>query len=248
MLRRIVEIDEEKCDGCGLCIPSCHEGAIQLVDGKAKLISDIYCDGLGDCLGHCPKGAITLVERDADEYSEEAVKELAKQKSVKEAVTAPQPLACGCPGTLSRSLDRSKTPSEHHEAKPAHIPSTLENWPVQLHLISPGSPWLKGANLLIAADCVPFAFADFHGKFLKGRKLIICCPKLDDTAGYAEKLIAIFSNCDIASVEVVHMEVPCCMGLVKLVRSAIAASGERIPMFVSRIGIEGEVQDRSFMG
>ncbi len=255
MLRKIVVIDEDKCDGCGLCIPACHEGALQLVDGKARLVSDIYCDGLGDCLGHCPQDAITVEERDAEEFDEEAVKarmEALKQKKAAHATAAApapahEPLPCGCPGTMSRTLERSTAPAPQKPTAPTGDGSSqLTNWPVQLKLIPPDAPYLRNANILFAADCAGFAIPDFHEKFLKGRVLMVGCPKLDDPEPYIAKLARIFATQGIKSVEVLHMEVPCCTGIIRIVREAIARSGASVPVFTTRIGIHGEVQDRKF--
>jgi Pyruvate/2-oxoacid:ferredoxin oxidoreductase delta subunit len=264
-VRTVVQIDEDKCDGCGLCVPGCAEGALQIVDGKAKLVSDIYCDGLGACLGECPQGAITLVEREAEEFDEKAVKQRLKEmdrkpiahdheydhghghsaeaaKAGKEKV---EDLACGCPGTLSQKFDRPQATAPSHGGGPAAA-SMLGNWPVQIMLVPPKAPYLDGADLLIAADCAPFAYGDFHRRFLEGKTLLVGCPKLDSVDVYLEKLTAIFRDNDIRSIGVVYMEVPCCGGLVQLVKSALDKSGRRISTTLYKIGIKGDfVEERA---
>jgi len=228
MIRKIISIDEEKCDGCGLCVPSCAEGALQIVNGKARLVKDSFCDGLGNCLGDCPRGAITIEERDADPFDEEAVKEHLEK---------PQTPG-GCPGMAAMSFgERRQKESETGKA----VPSMLGQWPVQLHLVSPAAPYWKNADVLIAASCVPVAFGDFQNRLLKNRRIVIACPKLDRTEGYVEKLTEIFRHNDIASVTVAHMEVPCCSGLVAMVERALADSGKVLPYRRVKIGIQGQV-------
>jgi len=263
-VRTVVHIDEEKCDGCGLCVPGCEEGALRIVNGKAKLVSDVYCDGLGECLGHCPQGAITLIEREAAEFDEKAVKE----KMTEKKRNAPsgcggtktpgqgsggevEKLACGCPGTLARKLERGQEQAqETREAPPGFPqPSRLENWPVQIGLVPVQAPWLEGADLVIAADCAPFAYGDFHRRFLPGKVLMIGCPKFDDVQGYVEKLAAIFREKNIRSIHVVHMEVPCCNGLINVVRKALEKSGRNIPTTLFKVGVKGDfVEERILPG
>ncbi len=228
MIRKIISIDEEKCDGCGLCVPSCAEGALQIVNGKAKLVKDSFCDGLGNCLGDCPRGAITIEEREADPFDEEAVKEHLEK---------PQAHA-GCPGMAAMSFGE---PWEERPEPGSTVPSMLGQWPVQLHLVSPAAPYWKNADVLIAASCVPVAFGDFQNRLLKNRRIVIACPKLDRTEGYVEKLTEIFRHNDIASVTVAHMEVPCCSGLVAMVERALADSGKVLPYRKVKIGIQGQV-------
>jgi len=234
ILREIIKIDEEKCNGCGLCAKACAEGAIEIIDGKAKLVSEVYCDGLGACIGECPEGALTIEKREAEEFDEEATEihlhELKKRK---------EPVFQGCPGSMARSIQRSVVPSDYepHEA----VSSQLGNWPVQLMLISPNAPYLQGADLLLTADCVPFALADFHSRFLKGKPVIIGCPKLDDGQYYVEKLTEIFKKANINSLTIVHMEVPCCFGLSNIVSKAMVASGKNIPVDDYTVSIHGEV-------
>jgi ferredoxin len=236
MKRKIIRIDESKCNGCGLCAGACAEGAITIINGKARLVSEVYCDGLGACIGECPQDALTIEERDAAEFDERAVaRHLAEQK-------ANEPMPCGCPGTMARTLpDRSATAQAHSASAEAVTPSRLGNWPVQLRLAPVFAPFFKDAHLVIAADCAAYAFADFHKRFLSGRALVIACPKLDDTSTYREKLAQILRQNGIKSVEVVHMEVPCCFGLVQLVRQAIEESGVRAPLTLTKIGIRGEI-------
>lgn len=237
MIRKIVRIDEEKCNGCGECVPSCAEGAIQIVDGKARLLADNLCDGLGACLGDCPLGAITIEEREADEFDEEAVEEHLKAAAPAPRAAHAAPASApggGCPSARVQSFAPAAggCPS---------APSRLAQWPVQLHLVPPSAPFLRGADLLLAADCAPFAYPDFHETLLKGKALLIACPKLDDTSPYLDKLTAMLSQNDIRSLTVVHMEVPCCSGLIHLARQALAASGRDIPLHTVRVVIRGEL-------
>lgn len=291
MRRQVIRIDEEKCDGCGLCVPNCPEGALRMVDGKAKLVSDVYCDGLGACIGRCPQGAITIEEREAEAYDErrvidgmakrgdetvrghlEHLEEHGQDDYIREAIqymierdldipeefrqsryfssngTGESPAVqgsgaagCGCPG--SRVVDMRGSKEQQHaqsEKTGARRSSRLQQWPVQIHLVPPNAPSLEGADILIAADCVPFAYADFHEDLLRGRIVLVGCPKLDDAAFYREKLASIFAENDIRTVTVAHMEVPCCFGMGSIVKSAITASGKEIPYDEVMIGIGGE--------
>ncbi len=237
MKRKIVEIDQEKCNGCGLCVSACHEGAIQMINGKAKLVSDSYCDGLGACLPACPTDAIRIVEREAEAFSEEAVK-------ARQAAVVP-PMPCGCPGTMAKALKPtlSITPepvSATAGAVGTPATSQLTNWPVQIKLVSPNAPYLQGASLLIAADCTAFSFADFHARFMRNKVTLIGCPKLDE-GDYAEKLTEILRVNDIRKVTVVRMEVPCCGGIVAAVQQALINSGKMIPWQVVILSREGRV-------
>ncbi len=257
-VRKIIIIDEEKCDGCGLCVDACHEGAIQLVDGVAKLVSENYCDGLGDCLGECPQDAITIEEREADAFDEKAVAvHLEKMRELKKASLGMAPEAPahehahagGCPGSAPRQMQPlgQMAPSAGPGSAPGAPtsggqPSALTNWPVQLHLVPVQAPFFHQAKLLVAADCVPFSHPDFHQGMLAGRTLIIGCPKLDDTSAYLDKLTAIFQFNEIESVEVAFMEVPCCNGLVQLVNQALEASGKDLKPALTRVGIRGDTQ------
>lgn len=251
VIRKIVEIDEERCDGCGLCATACAEGAIRIIDGKARLVSDSYCDGLGACLGECPQDAITIIEREADEFDEEEAERHLAGLSAQGRGNDPRhgesedTLPCGCPGSMARELPASgDTLHAEGGAATRRMPSHLRNWPVQLHLVPVNAPYLEGARLLIAADCVPFALADFHTRLLDGKILLIGCPKLDDAATYCDKLAAMLSNNDIREVTVAFMEVPCCFGLVNLVKQAIAESGKSIPFNTTKVGIEGDILEK----
>ncbi len=247
MLRKIVHIDEEKCNGCGLCVPTCVEGALQIIDGKAQLVSEVYCDGLGACLGECPQGAITIEEREAEAFDLEVVEEHLASHG-EEPVRAGAPShevatpPAACPGAALHTLHpRSASAPQALSADEEQAPSELGNWPVQLRLVPVVAPFLEGAKLVIAADCVPFAFADFHRQLLVGKTLLVGCPKLDDADFYRRKLADIFAQNDIESVDVVHMEVPCCFGLVHLVRQALDDSGKVIPLTVTKVGIQGAI-------
>jgi ferredoxin len=275
--RKIIKINEAKCNGCGLCIPNCPEGAIQIIDGKARLISDLFCDGLGACIGHCPQGAITVEEREAQEYDErkvmanivkqgknvirahlEHLKEHNQKEYLKEALDylrekeIKNPLEesisqehrheatfSGCSG--SKIMDfRSREETPQNEKVASQQESELKTWPVQIMLVPPFAPYLNNADLLIAADCVPFAYAGFHEDLLKGRVLLVGCPKLDDTQVYGEKIIQLLKQNTIKAITYAHMEVPCCFELVSLIKEAIAQSGKNIPFKEVIISIKGE--------
>jgi len=250
--RKIVKIDEEKCNGCALCIPNCAEGALQIIDGKAKLVSDKFCDGLGACLGHCPQDAITIIEREADDFDEKAVEVHLHRKN--EAVPAPEPkpqpapLFSGCPSSKPMHFKVHESNTGTYPMVPSV--SMLSQWPVQLKLVPVNAPYFQDADLLVVADCVPFAYANFHQDFLKGKAVVVGCPKLDDIQYYKEKLTEIFKTNSIKSVTVPYMEVPCCFGLVKATEDAIAASGKDIPLKKVKIGIRGDIkteeQERPF--
>ena len=246
MIRKIVKIDETKCNGCGICVDACHEGAIVLIDGKAKLISDEYCDGLGACLPGCPEGAIEITEREADGFDEEAVQKLMEEKSKKSEAHKSEPLACGCPGTAARRIERRpvqaikrvEARSENTEASA----SELRQWPVQLNLINTRAEYLKGANLLVAADCTAYAYADFHKDFIKDHITVIGCPKLDDVGYYKEKLTEMIKNCNFKSITVVRMEVPCCGGIVSAVKGAMLQAQIIVPYKEVTIGTDGSIR------
>ena len=276
--RKIIRIEEEKCDGCGLCIPDCPEGALQIIDGKARLISDLFCDGLGACLGSCPQGAITIEEREAEEYNERKVmRNIARQgKNVIKAhlehlkehgqseylnqatdflkernIEVPlkeEPLRSGdkhmsafsgCPGSKVMDFREKAEITEKKKTISKGI-SELRQWPIQIMLVPSIAPYLKDAHLLIAADCVPFTYADFHDRLLKGKILLVGCPKLDDVEFYREKITQILKDNNIKSMTCAHMEVPCCFGLVSIVKSAISASGMDIPFKEVTVSIKGE--------
>ena len=226
MIRRIITIDEEKCNGCGLCADACHEGAIGIVDGKAKLLREDYCDGLGDCLPACPMNAISFEEREAPAYNEAAV--LASKKA-KEAA-----LPCGCPGSACQSIQHSAPAAD------VYVPSCLTNFPVQIKLLPPNAPYFDGADLLIAADCTAYSYGNFHNDFMKNRVTLIGCPKLD-AVNYAEKLSLIFRDNNIRTITVARMTVPCCGGLSYAVKTAIENSGKDIPLHIVTISPDGQI-------
>lgn len=234
MKRRIIEIDKEKCNGCGSCAKACHEGAIAMIDGKAHLMRDDYCDGLGDCLPTCPTGAITFVEREAAPYDEEAVMQNKMKKMQKEGMRLP----CGCPGTQSKRIERS---SENTIIATDNV-SRLSQWPVQIKLVPVNAPYFDNAKLLIAADCTAYAYASFHEKFIKGHITLVGCPKLDNI-DYSEKLAEIIKNNEIKSVTVVRMEVPCCGGIEMAAKKALQNSGKFIPWQVVTISTDGRILD-----
>ncbi len=235
--RKIIKIDEDKCDGCGLCVTACHEGAIQIVDDKARLVSEVYCDGLGDCLGECPQDAITIEERDAEAFDEKAVEEHLARKTKTESAPPLPPVGGGCPGAALRKL--SPKPAAAATAGSTPGASGLGNWPVQLMLVPPGAPFLKDADLLICADCVPFAVPDFHSRYLAGRILLVGCPKLDNLQHYEEKLKAIFAEARPRSITVLKMEVPCCDGIAQVTVAARKVAAPDKPIKVHTVGIQG---------
>jgi NAD-dependent dihydropyrimidine dehydrogenase PreA subunit len=244
MQRVVVEIDETRCDGCGECVPSCAEGAIQMVGGKARLVGDELCDGLGACLGECPQGAIRVTERDAVPFDEAAVARHlaavpapAPRRSLSVVQPAAEPSAGGCPG--SRSVERLPVRAANPGSE-APAPSQLSHWPVQLGLVSPRAPWLAGADLLLAADCVPFAYADFHRDLLAGRRVLVGCPKLDDVQAYAAKLAELFRESAPRSLTVARMEVPCCGGIGWAAREAVRLSGVPLPITEVTVSVSGE--------
>ena len=232
-VRNVVKIDEEKCNGCGQCVTACAEGAIQIIDGKAKLISDTYCDGLGACLGHCPQDAITIEQREAAEFDEEAVKAHVAHDSIKA-----EPLFT-CPGLAEHQLKPKLAPVGREDPQEVH--SQLSHWPVQLTLTAPTASCFADADLLLVGDCVPFAMGDFHPRFLKGRSVAVGCPKLDDADFYIEKLAEIMTSNTLRSLTVVHMEVPCCSGLTRIAREAIARSGKAMSFEDVTVSVRGEV-------
>ena len=229
MIRKIIKIDEEKCNGCGICADACHEGAIEIVNGKAKLTREDYCDGLGDCLPACPTGAITFEEREAPAYNEAAVI-ASKQNKI------PETLPCGCSGTQSKAISREKCDC----GSSANVDSQLSQWPVQIKLISPYAPYFDNVNLLVAADCTAYAYGNFHNDFIRNHITLIGCPKLDE-GDYTEKLTEIIANNNIKSVTVVRMEVPCCGGIEYAVKNALQSSGKFIPWLVVTISTDGKI-------
>ena len=262
MIRKIINIDEKKCNGCGICITACHEGAIQLINGKAKLIKDQYCDGLGDCLPECPTNAISMIEREADEYNEELVKirmEEHKNKGLNIS-NEKKPSPCGCPGTMAKNIDRKNADNkliasfqsgnlsgltidkkENVKNTACDMLSELRQWPIQLKLINTKAPYLENADLLIAADCTAYAYANFHRDFIKDRITIIGCPKLDDNEYYKEKLAEILANNNIKSIKVVRMSVPCCGGIIQAVKTAMLTAEVIVPYSEVIINTDGSI-------
>lgn len=242
--RKIIQIDQEKCDGCGQCVPSCAEGALQIVDGKARLMAEKYCDGLGACLGECPNDALGVIEREAEDFDEKAVEEHMKSLSAHKSPEL-QPMACGCPSAQIQSFSPAKSCQEANQpgsGVSAH--SALSHWPVQIRLVPPTAPFLKGADLLVAADCTPVAYPNFHRDFLDGKVVMVGCPKFDEAQAYIQKFADIFTMAGIKSIEVVTMEVPCCQGLPLIVKKGLELSGKRIPINQVIISTRGEVLKR----
>ncbi|MBI4634464.1 MAG: 4Fe-4S binding protein [Deltaproteobacteria bacterium] len=239
--RKIIHIDEDKCDGCGQCVPSCAEGAIRIVDGKARLAAEKYCDGLGACLGECPQDALKIVEREAEDFDEKAVEQHLKVAEPPKSKEAPT-MACGCPSTQIQSF-RRPTPCEEANKPKTQVSSVsaLAHWPVQITLVPPTAPFLKGADLLVAADCTPIAYPDFHRDFLKGKTVMVGCPKFDDAEAYVQKFADIFKAAGIKSVTVLTMEVPCCQGLPVIVKKGMAAAGVAVPMSNVVVSLRGEI-------
>ncbi|MEI6153732.1 MAG: 4Fe-4S binding protein [Deltaproteobacteria bacterium] len=246
-IRKIIEIDEKLCNGCGQCVSACAEGAIQLINGKAKLVSENYCDGLAACLGECPEGALKIVERNADAFDPEAVEQhLKKQESSAKSLNAErstlnaETLPCGCPSThiqiFASPCEAANRPVQHAEAG-----SALTHWPVQIRLVPPTAPFLKGADLLIASDCTPVAYPAFHTDFLKGKTVLMGCPKFDDTEEYINKFSEIFRIADIKSITVLIMEVPCCSKMPLLVQQGMALAGKTYPMEIVTVGVRGKI-------
>jgi NAD-dependent dihydropyrimidine dehydrogenase PreA subunit len=259
-IREMVTIDEEKCDGCGLCVPSCAEGAIQIIDGKARLVADNLCDGLGACLGDCPQGAITIEKRAAAEFDEEAVarrlQEIGREPLSHSPSPVPSAQGGGCPSAQVKSFSAAAHGGGCPSARPVDFaakpgaatgdagqrPSELRQWPVQMHLVPPTAPFLQDAEVLLAADCVAFAYADFHKDMLQDKALLIGCPKLDDGQAYLQKLTDMLQHGSIRTLSVVVMEVPCCSGLVAIARQALAASGKEIPLEIITVGVQGDIK------
>ncbi|MBM3130359.1 MAG: 4Fe-4S dicluster domain-containing protein [Chloroflexi bacterium] len=248
--RKMIRIREDQCDGCGLCIPACPEGALQIIDGKARLVKESFCDGLGACLGDCPQGALLIEEQAVESYDEDGViahlrahapEALDRHIQHLRAHAAELPLRptaspAGCPGASAQQWENPRA-----SAPSARLESALRQWPIQLHLVAPGAPYFQNAELVLVADCVPFAYSNFHADFLDGHAIAIACPKLDDTRSYASKLAQIIAHDNIKSITVVRMEVPCCSGLVRLAQQALTASGKTIPLEETVIGIHGHV-------
>lgn len=278
MKRQIIQIDEDKCNGCGVCIPDCPEGALQMIDGKARLVSDLFCDGLGACIGTCPQGAISTIEREAEAYNERRVmseniipkgentikahlkhlKDHNETEYYQQAVAVLKEhgigvpadekaahTACGggCPGTMARVIERNDQDLVDNIPAPGQQPSQLRQWPVELHLLNPDAPYFKNADLLVASDCTAFTYGNFHSDFIKGKALVIFCPKLDNSADvYIDRLAAIFERNNIKSLTVARMEVPCCGGTTMIVEEALKKAGKDIPIKLSIIGIDGSLK------
>jgi len=243
ILRKIIEIDEELCNGCGNCVLACAEGAIQIIDGKAKVIADKYCDGLGACIGDCPEDALKIIEREADDFDEQAVEELLKKQEQEKEKAKPH--ACGCPSSTMQTFPTSETacgcankPVVQSGSNPA---SALGHWPVQIKLVPPGAPFLKNADLLIAADCVPVAYPSFHAELLKGKAVMIGCPKFDNAEEYIEKLAQVFKVSGIKSITSAIMEVPCCSAMSAIIKKALEKSGMNIPLNEIVVSARGEI-------
>ena len=275
MKRQIIKIDEEKCNGCGLCVPDCPEGALQIVEGKARLVGELLCDGLGACMGVCPEGAISVEEREAEAYDEKKVMEnivavgdatlaahlkhlrdhkqkeylslaleYMKENNIKEPEmkNEEKPMACGCPGSMMRDFSDKDKNEADVSAPTAAAKSQLRQWPTQLHLVGPQAPYFADADLLVAADCTAFAFGDFHNRFIKGKAMVMFCPKLDSEMDmYLEKLTAIIKDNNIKSITVAKMEVPCCYGALALTENALKASGKNIVIKEYTIGVQGDI-------
>ena len=241
IMRKIIEINEELCDGCGQCVPSCAEGAIQVIDGKARLVAEKYCDGLGACMGECPRGALNIIEREAEDFDAEAVDEYLHEKKQKEQAKKPT-LACGCPSTNIESFTQPKLDQETNTpGKQTPFVSELSHWPVQIKLVPPTAPFLKKSHLLVLADCAAVAYPNLHRDFLGGKAVMMGCPKFDNTEEYIHKFSAIFEKADIKKITVLSMEVPCCSGLPMIVEKGLAAAGKKIPVEKIVISNRGEI-------
>ena len=242
VIRKIIQIDDERCDGCGQCIPSCAEGALEIVDGKARVVADRFCDGLGACLGECPNDALHIIEREADEFDEDAVEEML---SAKDQEQQPEAMACGCPSAQIRDLKPMQkacdTANRPKAMDTAAVPSALTHWPVQIRLVPPGAKFLKNADLLVLADCSAVAFPTLHRDLLDGKVVLMGCPKFDDVETYIGKFADIFKTANIRSVTTVVMEVPCCAGLPMIVKRGMSAAGADIPISEITIGVRGDI-------
>jgi NAD-dependent dihydropyrimidine dehydrogenase PreA subunit len=242
--RKIIQIDEEKCNGCGSCVPSCAEGALQIVDGKARLIAEKFCDGLGACLGECPEGALTVIERESEDFDVQAVEEHLQSRGQPHQ-EEPATMACGCPSARLQTFQAETACQEANQPRSfAENPSALSHWPVQIRLIPATAPFLKGADLVVAADCTPVAYPNFHRDFLKGKVVMVGCPKFDEAQEYVDKFAEIFKTAGIKSVTVVTMEVPCCQGLPLIVKKGLENAGKKVPLTQVIISTRGETLKR----
>lgn len=238
--RQIIKIDEDKCNGCGLCVSACHEGALQVIDGKAKLVSETYCDGLGACLGDCPMGAITIETREAEDFNEAAaMAHVAAAESHPHAHAHHGHEGFTCPS--AKTIDRTHEAPKSCCGPTGSTASELRQWPIKLYLVNPQAPYFQNADLLVAADCVPFAYGGTHANFMRGKTLVTGCPKFDDTELYLDKLTQIVSQNNIKSITVLKMQVPCCSGIQKISEMAVAASGKSIPVNTITVSLEGEI-------
>jgi NAD-dependent dihydropyrimidine dehydrogenase PreA subunit len=246
MKRKIIKIDEDKCTGCGLCVTGCAEEAIKIIDGKARLVSEVFCDGLGACIGECPEGALSIEERDADPYDEKLVHEAMargreKPSSTGQTLNVMPPAGGGCPGSAPAVFDRKAKPAAERKQAGAQ-PSELTHWPIQLHLVNPAAEFFRGKDVVLAADCVAFALGDFHGRFLKGKSLAIGCPKLDEGQDeYVEKIRRMADEAKINTLSVIMMQVPCCRGLMQVARAGLQKAARKVPLKAVVIGIQGDV-------
>lgn len=251
MKRKIIKIDEEKCTGCGLCVPGCHEEAIKIIDGKARLVSDVFCDGLGACLGECPEGALTLEERDADPFDEKLVMEAIAKKKLDDIQSHQSPGSPanlhvmspggGCPGSAHAAFER-KAQAVSGKTQSGEQPSELTHWPIQLHLVNPAADFFRGKDVVLAADCVAFAAGDFHSRFLKGKTLAIACPKLDEgQEEYIEKIRRMADEAKTNTLTVIMMQVPCCRGLMQIAQAALQKAARKVPLKAVVVGIQGDV-------
>jgi NAD-dependent dihydropyrimidine dehydrogenase PreA subunit len=242
--RKIIEIDEDLCDGCGQCVPSCAEGALQIIDGKARLVADVYCDGLGACLGDCPTGALSIIEREADDFDEKAVEEYLSSMADIEP-DKEETMACGCPSSQIQSFVPLESCLEANKpVAQKDAVSELSHWPVQIRLVPPEAPFLKNADLLVAADCTPVAYPNFHRDFIKGRVIMVGCPKFDDSQDYIKKFADIFATANIKSVMILVMDVPCCNGLPMIVKKGVDLAEKKIPVNLLTISGRGDILKR----
>lgn len=249
VMRKIIQIDEELCDGCGQCVPSCAEGALEIIDGKARIVADLFCDGLGACLGECPTGALEVIEREAEDFDEAAVEERLAELAKKQEKKAPTPPQGGCPSARLQTFQPLETCGCQDHNKPAALhagdaASALNHWPVQIRLIPSTAPFLKGADLLVVADCAPVAFAHLHRDYLKGKTVMMGCPKFDDAQAYIDKFAEIFKTADIKRITTLIMEVPCCAGLPVIVKKGLELSGKKIPLEEVVVSTRGKILDR----